>query len=195
MSGEKFANRPGLTAAHIEDVKLAAKQMQGAVRRAFEAEMVLKYCAGSARRGEDVFGWSRETIQIGLAEKRTGLICIGAQEAFCGKMRWEEQHPEAAAALFELAEAHSQQDPSFRGELAYTRLTAQSALDALRKQGFKPEILPSASTMAEVLNRNHYRLRTVIKAKPQKKSQKPTRSSPTSPSGITQQNRTREPYG
>jgi len=42
-------------------------------------------------------------------------------------------------------------------------------LQALRGQGYSEEQLPSPSTMAEVLNRLGYRLRRVVKAKPQKK--------------------------
>jgi trans-aconitate methyltransferase len=68
-----------------------------------------------------------------------------------------------------LAELHSQQDPTFRTLLSYTRLTAAEALKQLRAQGFQEDQLPSPSTMAEVLNRNGYRLRKVLKAKPQKK--------------------------
>ena len=78
-------------------------------------------------------------------------------------------HPEAAEALRRLAEAHAQQDPTFRTTLAYTRLTAKAALDALRAQGYGEDQLPSPSTMAEVLNRMGFRLRKVVKAKPQKK--------------------------
>jgi Rhodopirellula transposase DDE domain len=78
------------------------------------------------------------------------------------------------------AQSHSQQDPTFRTTLAFTRLTAEQAIKQLRGQGFADEVLPSRSCMAQVLNRNGYRLRPVLKAKPQKKSQKPTPSSPTS---------------
>jgi len=42
-------------------------------------------------------------------------------------------------------------------------------LEALRQEGYSDEQLPAASTMAVVLNRLGYRLRKVIKAKPQKK--------------------------
>jgi hypothetical protein len=83
--------------------------------------------------------------------------------------RWEEQHPHVAQALRQLAEAHAQQAPTFRTCLAYTRLTAQAALEALREQGYGAEQLPSPSTMAAVLNRMGFRLRKVVKAKPQKK--------------------------
>lgn len=143
--------------------------MTGATRRAFQAEMTLKYCHGSARLAETIVGWSREAVEVGLAEHRTGIICLGAHAAFSGRKRWEEREPEAAEALRQLAEAHAQQDPTFRTTLAYTRLTAAAAREALRAHGIAEEHLPSPSTMAEVLNRMGYRLRKVLKAKPQKK--------------------------
>ena len=169
-----------LAAGHIEDIKLAASKMTRVKRRAFQAQMTVKYCAASPRRAEALFGWSRDAVELGLHEKRTGIVCLSAQSAFSGRMLWEDKYPEAAAALWEVAEAHAQQDPSFRGPLSYTRLTAAEAFKQLLAQGFAEEVLPSPSCMAEVLNRNGYRLRPVLKAKPQKKSPKPTPSSPTS---------------
>jgi Rhodopirellula transposase DDE domain len=153
----------------VADLRLAAAQMTGAKRRAFQAEMVEQYCAGNARQAERLFGWGRKTIEVGLAERRTGLTCLGAQSVCSGRPRWEDQQPQAAAALCSLAEAHAQQDPTFRTPLAYTRLTAQAAVAALRAQGFLPEHVPAPSTMANVLNRLGFRLRKVLKAKPQKK--------------------------
>jgi hypothetical protein len=89
--------------------------------------MTLKYGHGRARLAETIFGWSREAVAVGLAEHRTGIRCVGAQSACSGRQRWEEQEPEAAEALRYLAEAHAQQDPTFRTTLAYTRLTAKAA--------------------------------------------------------------------
>ena len=117
--------------------------------------MTLKYCGGNPLLAETLFGWGRHTVEVGLAESRTGIRCLGAQSA--------------AEALRRLAEAHAQQDPTFRTTLAYTRLTAKAALAALRTQGYHADQLPSPSTMAEVLNRMGFRLRKVVKAKPQKK--------------------------
>src|SRR5262249_37210315 len=155
MPDSALAFHQPLTSSQIGDLRLAASSMTGAKRRAFEAEIP--------------FGWSRRTVALGLAERRTGIRCLGAQAAFSGRKRWEDVHPEAAAALRQLAEAHAQQDPTFRTTLAYTRLTAQAALEALRAQGYREDQLPSPSTMAEVLNRMGFRLRKVVKAKPQKK--------------------------
>jgi Rhodopirellula transposase DDE domain len=162
-------SRQSLHLGQIQDLRLAASKMTGAARRAFQAEMALKYCDGSARLAETIFGWSREAVAVGLAEHRTGIICLGAQAAYSGRQRWEEQYPEGAEALRQLAEAHAQQAPTFRTTLAYTRLTAKAASEALRAQGIAEAQLPSPSTMAEVLNRLGYRLRQVLKAKPQKK--------------------------
>ena len=150
----------------IEDIRLAARQMTGQKRRLFLAEMTHKYCQGNARQAESVFGWGRQTIETGLGELRTGLACIGSPASFCGNTRWEEKYPQAAKALIELAESHSQQDPSFQTTIAYTRLTAQQALDSLQQQGFRP--FPSLSSMKEILNRLGFRLRKVLKARPQK---------------------------
>jgi hypothetical protein len=118
---------------------------------------------------EALFGWGRQTVALGLAERRTGMMCLGAPSTFSGPTRWEEQHPQGAPALRQLAEAHAQQDPTFRTSLSSTRLTAQAALKALRDQEYGEAQWPSPRTMAEVVNRMGFRWRKVVKAKPQKK--------------------------
>src|SRR5919109_1188186 len=125
--------------SQIADLRLAASNMTGPTRRAFEAEMTLKYCGGNPLMAEAVFGWGRQTVALGLAERRTGIMCLGAQSAFSGRKRWEEQHPQVAEARRQLADAHAQQDPTFRTRLTSTRLTVKAALEALREQGESEE--------------------------------------------------------
>ena len=165
----RLAFRQSLSPSQITDLRLAASKMTGPKRRAFEAEMTLKYCGGNPLLAETLCGWGRQTVALGLAERRTGIICLGAPSAFSGRKRWEDQQPQAAETLRQLAEAHAQQDPTFRTCLTYTRLTAKAALEALHEQGYGEDQLPSPSTMAEVLHRLGFRLRKVVKAKPQKK--------------------------
>lgn len=141
-----------LTPSQIEDLRLAASKMNGVERRSFQAEMALKYLKGCTRLAETLFGWGRQNIEIGLAEKRTGITCVGLQSTFSGAKRWEEKQPEVALSLQQLAESYAQQDPTFKTSLAYTRLTAASALKELKELGFSQEQLPGASTMAQVLN-------------------------------------------
>ena len=165
----RFGEGP-LDESRIQDLKLAASKIPvGAERRSFQAEITLKYLDGNARRAEKIFGWGRDAVEVGLHEKRAGIVCLSARKGRCGDKLWEDRHPEAAAALMEIAESHAQQDPTFRTTVAYTRLTAAEALNQLRKRGFSENSLPSPRCMADVLNRNGYRLRPVIKARPQKK--------------------------
>ena len=169
MQDARLESHETLRPSQIVDLRLAASKMTGATRRAFQAEMAWKYCGGNPLLAETIFGWGRHTVEVGLAERRTGILCLGAQSAFSGRKPWEDTQPEAAEALWRLAEAYAQQDPTFRTTLAYTRLTAKAALEALRAQEYSEDQLPSPSTMAAVLNRMGFRLRKVVKAKPQKK--------------------------
>ncbi len=158
-----------LVPEQIADIRLAASKMSGFQRREFTAEMSSKYCGANARLTEKIFCWSRTTVSTGLGEKRTGIVCIGSQASCCGNKPWEVKHPEIADFLRKIAEYESQQDPTFQSPIAFTRLTAKSALNALKEAGFNDSDLPSPSSMAEILNRLGYRLRKVVKAKPLKK--------------------------
>lgn len=161
--------REKLNRSQIDDLRLAASKLSGAKRRCFQAEMSLKYCNGSARLTETVFGWSRETVELGLAERRTGMICVGAQSGFSGTKRWEQRYPEIANALRQVAESYAPPSPTTAPSSRHIRLTAAEALRQLKKRGFAPEQLPSPSTMAEVLNRMGYRLKKGHKAESAKK--------------------------
>ena len=118
MRDSTLAFRQPLSAAQLADLRLAASKMSGPQRRAFEAEMTLKYGGGHPLLAETIFGWGRHTVEVGLAERRTGIIGLGAQAAFSGRHRWEDTPPEVAEALRPLAEAHAQQEPTFRTPLA-----------------------------------------------------------------------------
>lgn len=161
------------TPEQIKDLRSAASKLNQGNRRRFAAKMALKYCNGSPRKTEELFGWGRDMVNTGLGEIRTGIHCMGAQSNLSGNTRWETRHPDAAKVLREIAESHAQQDSSFTTEIAFTRLTAEEALKQLRKKGFTDKELPANGTMAKILNRLGYRLRPIVKSKPQKKSREP----------------------
>src|SRR5258706_9201862 len=99
MPHATLPSHSSLSPSPIADLRLAASKMTGPTRRAFEAEMTLHYCGGTPLMAEAIFGWGRHTVALGLAERQTGSICLGAQSAFSGRKRWEEQPPQAAQAL------------------------------------------------------------------------------------------------
>ena len=76
-----------LTQSALEDLRLAATKMKLVERRAFFADMCLKYCQGSARKAERVFGWRRTSIELGLKEKQSGIVCLGAQSVCSGRKK------------------------------------------------------------------------------------------------------------
>jgi hypothetical protein len=150
-------SRPSLSPSLIADLRRAASKMTGPQRRAFEAEMTLKYGAGTPRMAEAVLGWGRQTVALGLAERRTGILCLGAPSACSGRKRWAEQHPQAAQARCQLAEAPAPQDPTFRTSFTSPRLTAQAALNARIEQGYREDQWPSPTTRAEGFKRRGFR--------------------------------------
>ena len=137
------------SALQITYLHLAASKMSGANRRASEAKITLKYRGGHPLLAEMIFGCCCHAVEVGLPERRTGIICLGAQSAFSSRHRWEDEHPEVAEALRLLAETHAQQDPTFRTPLAYTRLTAKAVLEALRAQAVLQKVAMLNSLLGE----------------------------------------------
>jgi hypothetical protein len=161
----------------IAILKSAAKKLKKADKRQFMAEVALEYCGGSPRKTEDVFGWSRHTVELGLNELRTGITCVGNYH-LCGRKKAEDENPQLKADILELADKFSQADPSLKSSVAYvSRLSAQGLRDALIEQkDYTSEELPLRRSLSDILNRQGYRLQSVQKTKPQKKHQKQTKS-------------------
>jgi len=77
--------------------------------------MAVKYCGGNPSWPKPcLVGDARPCAWLGGATNR--LICLGAQSAFSGRKRWEDQFQQAAAALRQLADAHAQQEPDVSHE-------------------------------------------------------------------------------
>lgn len=166
-----------LTESMKADIQSAARKLTGDRRRQFQAEMTVKYCQQSPRRAERVFGWGRETVQLGLHELRTGIRCV-ENYSWRGRHKTEELNPGLVPEIHALVEPLSQADPKFQTPLAYTRVTAKAVRKQLAvhaQETGRP--VPAERTVYHILNRLGYRLRRVLKTKPQKKSRKPARSS------------------
>ena len=134
-------------------IKDAAKKLTGAKRRAFQAQVVLDYLDGSARRAETVFGWSHRTVRLGLNELRSGIRCLERFSAR-GHRKTEAKQPQLAEDIRFLADPESQVDPTFQSPFQYTRMTAHAMRQALvDKKGWKDDELPCENTIGNLLNR------------------------------------------
>jgi transposase len=168
-----------LSATVLASLQLAARKLTGFRRRQFQAEMALRYCGGSSRKAERVFGWGRAAVETGLGELRTGIRCVDDCSSR-GRRKLEAQHPQLAEEIRTLVEPHCQADPKFQTTFAYTRITAKAVREQLAAQAVGTDLpVPAERSLVRILNRLGYRLRRVRKTKPQKKFPRPTPSSTT----------------
>lgn len=142
-------------------------------RRRAMGDVTITLLDGKQRIAEEVFGWGRSPVSVGINECRCGIVCVNDLSGR-HKPKSEEKYPGLLADIRKLVEPGSQAEPRLRTTLLYTDMTAQSVYDALVANGWSEESLPTVRTISNILNRNEYRLRTVAKTKVQKKQRKPT---------------------
>ena len=71
------------------------------------AEVTLALLDSKARTAEEVFGWGRSTVELGLKELRSGIVCIN--DLSKRRKPTSEEAPEAAG---EHPPHHGPQQPS-----------------------------------------------------------------------------------
>ena len=170
---------PALTDDVLHAILSASTLLTGFRRRQYQAEMAEKYCNSSARLAETTFGWGRAAVATGLNERRSGIRCLDAY-GLRGRKKSEDACPELGDHIRRLVDPQAQADPKFQTPFAYTRITAQAVREALRAVPELSGVVPGRQTVGRVLHRLGYRLRRVLKTRPEKKSPRPTRSSRTS---------------
>src|SRR5918912_2389322 len=156
----------------------AAKQLKGSARRVFMARTVKQLGPGGQRRAERELGWNRVTLRKGTRELESGFAIVDAF-ALRGRKRAEERLPHLLPDLVAIVDGQSQADPQFRTNRLYTRLTAAEVRRQLIAQrGYTDAELPTVQTIGAKLNDLGYHLKKVAKSQPQKRSPRPTPSSP-----------------
>jgi hypothetical protein len=144
-------------------LKDASRKLTGPKKRAFMATVTADYLDGSARKAETDLGWKRQTVQLGLHERRTGLVCVDNYRAR-GRQKTEAKLPQLPPDIHELVEGQAQADPDLKTTFAYTQVSAQSVLTALvTEKGYSAAELPCRQTMGTILNRLGYRLKKLKK--------------------------------
>jgi len=158
-----------LSKEYIATLKDAAKKLTGEKRRAFEGQVTLDYFNSKPYLAEQTLGWDRKTIELGINELRTGIVCVENFKAR-GNKKTEVKNPQLEVDIIALAEPQSQTDPKFQTLFKYTRITAKGMRIALvTEKGWTDKDLPCEKTIGAILNRLSYCLRRVQKAKPLKK--------------------------
>jgi hypothetical protein len=121
---------------------------------------------GKHRVAEDVFGWGRSVVKVGIKEFQTSFLCVNDLSAR-QKPKAEKKNPALLAEIHAIMEPHSESESHLRTTL-YTNMTAQAVYNALLEKGWSAESLPTVRTISNILIRHDYRLRTVAKTEVQK---------------------------
>ena len=96
-----------------------------------------------------------------------------------GRKRAEAHLPNLLADLEAIVTGQSQADPSFRTTRLYTRLTAgEVRRQLIAQKGYTDAEVPCIQTIGAKRNTLGYYPQTVAKTQPQKRSPRPTPSSP-----------------
>ena len=140
-------------------IKDAAKKLTGPRKRSFMAKVAEDYFDGSARKAESYLGWSRNAVQLGLHERRTGIVCLDNYHAR-GRQSSETTLPNLVADIQALVDGQAQADPKFQTTFCYMRVSARAVRAALIEvKGYDETELPTRQTIGNVLNRIGYRLK------------------------------------
>ncbi len=142
-------------------------------RRCAMGDVTRSLLDGKHRVAEHVFGWNRSAVAVGIQEFQTGISCVNDLSPRL-KPKTEDKNPDLLADIHAIMEPHSESESSLRTTLLYTNMTAKAVYDALVEKGWSAESLPTVRTISNILSRQDYRLRTVVKTKVQKKPLKPT---------------------
>jgi hypothetical protein len=168
--------RNGVSAEMVDLIRRLIDLIEWPARRRAMGDVTMVLLDGKRRVAEDVFGWNRRSVELGIHEYQTGITCVNDITAR-GKPKTEDKSPKLLAEIQAIMEPHSESESSLRTTLLYTNITAKSVREALVKKGWPEASLPSVRTISNLLNRQDYRLRTVAKSKVQKKQPKPRPSS------------------
>ena len=149
-------------------LKETAEEFHGAQRRRFMAQTV-ESLGLSQHQAALRLGWARDTVRKGTRELRSGITCVDNFSAR-GRKPSDSHLPALFQDIRDLVSDHIQTDPTFQTTRLYCRLSAAEVRRQLiRRKGYTDGQLPSEKTVAAKLDLLGFRLRTVIKSRPQKK--------------------------
>lgn len=106
---------------------------------------------GRLRLAEKVFGWGRGSLELGVEELRTGIVCEG-DTSTRRKPRAEERLPDLQRDIHELFDSQSQADSRLGTTLRYLNASAATVREALVSKGYAEAELPSVRTISNLLN-------------------------------------------
>lgn len=155
----------------------ASKNLKGSSRRKFMAGIVESLGRGGLSYCAKELGWDPKTMRKGRQEVESGVNCAD-RPTNPGRKRTEEWLPTLLDEIRQILDEQSQIDATFQSERLYTRLSVgEVRTQLIEHHGYREEQLPSNEVLRQRINQLGYKLRTVKKNQPQKRSPRPMPSS------------------
>jgi hypothetical protein len=155
----------------------AAKNLKGSARRKFMAGIVKSLGRGGLSYCARELGWDPKTMRKGGQELESG-IDLPDRPKKPGRKRTEVRLPMLIEDLKEILDGQSQTDATFRSERLYTRLSVREVrAQLISKNGYTEAELPDNEVLRQRINDLGYKLKTVKKNQPKKRSLRPMPSS------------------
>jgi hypothetical protein len=149
-------------------LKETSGTLSGGQRRRFMAQTV-ESLGLSQRQAAAQLGWAADTVRKALHELHSGITCVDNFSAR-GRKPIELHLPHLFQDIRDVVTDHLQTDPTFQTTRLYCRLSAPHVRQQLiDRKGYTDQQLPSERSIADKLNRLGFRLRSVVKSRPQKK--------------------------
>lgn len=127
--------RNGVSAEIVELISRLTDLIPWPVRRRAMGDVSLTLLDGKHRVAEDVFGWSRSAVKVGIKEFQTGFSCVNDISSR-RKPKTEEKYPELVAEIRTIMEPESEAESHLRTTFLYTNMTARSVYNALVEKGW-----------------------------------------------------------
>ena len=91
-------------------------------------DVTLSLLDGKHRVAAYVFGWNRSTVEVGINEFKTGIMCINDISLRLNPAT-EVKHPKLLADISAIMEPQSESESSLRTTLLYTHMTAKVVIE------------------------------------------------------------------
>lgn len=95
-----------------------------------------------------LLGWNRESVQLGLHERRSGITCVANYRAR-GRHKSEAVLTNLEVDIRSLVDVQAQADPKLQSTFLYVRISAAAVREALiGEKGYEESDLPPVRPLA-----------------------------------------------
>ena len=126
--------RNGVSTEMVALISRLVELIPWPARRCAMGDVTVLLLDGKQRVAENVFGWNRRAVEVGIHEFRTGIACVNDISTRV-KPTTEEKYPNLLAEIQAIMEPHSETESSLRTTLLYTNMRAKTVYEALVQKG------------------------------------------------------------